>query len=76
MTYDPLLDSDEESQDENVRIEYSENILQTIEFDLTFDSFAARRLSVITRLRGRPPTPEPSFEDAPLGRFQQVQSWD
>ncbi|KAJ7357092.1 hypothetical protein DFH08DRAFT_851003 [Mycena albidolilacea] len=58
MTYDPLLDSDEESQDENVRIEYT------------------RRLSVITRLRGRPPTPEPSFEDAPLGRFQQVQSWD
>jgi len=64
MTYDPLLDSDEESQDENVRLDYT------------------RRLSVITRLRGRPPTPEPSleafeaFEDAPLGRFQQVQSWD
>ncbi|KAJ7655088.1 hypothetical protein DFH06DRAFT_1282182 [Mycena polygramma] len=58
MTYDPLIDSDDESQDESVRLEYT------------------RRLSVITRLRGRPPTPEPPFEDAPLGRFQQVQSWD
>ncbi|KAJ7919162.1 hypothetical protein B0H13DRAFT_1990639 [Mycena leptocephala] len=58
MNYDPLIDSDDESQDEHVRLEYT------------------RRLSVITRLRGRPPTPEPAFEDAPLGRFQQVQSWD
>ncbi|KAF8213337.1 hypothetical protein K438DRAFT_1915449 [Mycena galopus ATCC 62051] len=58
MTYDPLVDSDDESQDDNVRLEYT------------------RRLSVITRLRGRPPTPEPSFDDVPLGRFQQVQSWD
>jgi len=57
MTYDPLLDSDDESQDENVRLEYT------------------RRLSVITRLRGRPPTPEPAFEDVPLGRFQQA-VWD
>ncbi|KAJ6574833.1 hypothetical protein B0H19DRAFT_1125949 [Mycena capillaripes] len=58
MNYDPLIDSDDESQDEHVRLEYT------------------RRLSVISRLRGRPPTPEPAFEDAPLGRFQQVQSWD
>ncbi|KAJ7706463.1 hypothetical protein B0H17DRAFT_1037343 [Mycena rosella] len=61
MTYDPLVDSDEESQDEHVRLEYT------------------RRLSVISRLRGRPPTPEPSSIDddnAPLGRFQKVQSWD
>ncbi|KAK7064452.1 Ino eighty subunit 1 [Favolaschia claudopus] len=56
--YDPLLDSDEESQDENVQLEYT------------------RRLGVITRLRGRPPTPEPVFENLTLGRFQQVQSWD
>ncbi|KAJ7139854.1 hypothetical protein C8R44DRAFT_765583 [Mycena epipterygia] len=59
MTYDPLIDSDEESQDEHVRVEYT------------------RRLGVISRLRGRPPTPEPADDDnAPLGRFQQVQSWD
>ncbi|KAJ7102197.1 hypothetical protein B0H15DRAFT_317451 [Mycena belliarum] len=60
MTYDPLVDSDEESQDEHVRVEYT------------------RRLGVISRLRGRPPTPEPSMDDdnAPLGRFQKVQSWD
>ncbi|KAJ6604380.1 hypothetical protein DFH09DRAFT_1442862 [Mycena vulgaris] len=57
MTYDPLVDSDEESQDEHVRLEYT------------------RRLSVISRLRGRPPTPEPSMDDdnRPLGRFQKVQ---
>ncbi|KAJ7130088.1 hypothetical protein C8R43DRAFT_1025747 [Mycena crocata] len=55
MTYDPLLDSDDESQDEHVRIEYT------------------RRLNVISRLRGRPPTPDP-IDDMP--RFQQVQSWD
>ncbi|KAJ7042517.1 hypothetical protein C8F04DRAFT_80319 [Mycena alexandri] len=58
MTYDPLIDSDDESQDENIQLEYT------------------RRLSVLSRLRGRPPTPEPAFEDIPLGRFQQVQSWD
>jgi len=59
LTYDPLLDSDEESQDENARVEYG------------------RRLGVITRLRGRSPTPEPSLDDdAPLGRFTQVIEWD
>ncbi|KAJ7462660.1 hypothetical protein B0H11DRAFT_2159947 [Mycena galericulata] len=59
MTYDPLIDSDEESQDEHVQLEYT------------------RRLNVISRLRGRVPTPEPNDdENAPLGRFQQVQSWD
>jgi len=58
MTYDPLIDSDEESQDEHVQLEYT------------------RRLGVISRLRGRPPTPEPDEENIPLGRFQQVQSWD
>ncbi|KAJ7169609.1 hypothetical protein C8R46DRAFT_1089330 [Mycena filopes] len=58
MTYDPLIDSDDESQDDNIQLEYT------------------RRLSVLSRLRGRPPTPEPAFEDVPLGRFKQVQSWD
>ncbi|KAJ7492890.1 hypothetical protein FB451DRAFT_1336690 [Mycena latifolia] len=58
MTYDPLVDSDDESQDEHVRLEYT------------------RRLGVISRLRGRPPTPEPDDDNAPLGRFQKVQSWD
>ncbi|KAJ6627202.1 hypothetical protein B0H10DRAFT_2173703 [Mycena sp. CBHHK59/15] len=61
MTYDPLIDSDEESQDEHIRLEYT------------------RRLNVISRLRGRPPTPEPApvdEEHGTLGRFRQVQSWD
>lgn len=58
LTYDPLLDSDEESPDENARVEY------------------ARRLSVIRRLRGRSPTPEPDDDGVPLGRFTQVIEWD
>jgi Ino eighty subunit 1 len=48
---DPLLDSDEEMIDENVRLDYS------------------RRLSVINRLRGRSPTPNP-FEHNVRGASQ------
>jgi len=43
-TTDPLLDSDDEFQDENMRLELQ------------------RRLNVITRLRGKSPTPSPPLE--------------
>ncbi|KAJ7501673.1 hypothetical protein B0H11DRAFT_2224552 [Mycena galericulata] len=58
ITYDPLIDSDDESQVEHVQLEYT------------------GRLNVLSRLRGRPPTPEPASKDVSLGRLQQVQSWD
>lgn len=76
MTYDPLIDSDDESQDENIQLEYSAIDSSDNQVRVNVDTSAARRLSVLSRLRGRPPTPEPAFEDIPLGRFQQVQSWD
>ncbi|KAJ7748795.1 hypothetical protein DFH07DRAFT_961996 [Mycena maculata] len=56
MACDPLIDSEDESQDEHFKVEHT------------------RRLRVISRLRGRPPTLDD--ESAPLGRFQPVQSWE
>ncbi|KAK0198652.1 hypothetical protein F5146DRAFT_1131617 [Armillaria mellea] len=41
LNSDPLLDSDEENADDNLRVDYR------------------RRLDVLTRIRGRPPTPDP-----------------
>ncbi|KAG7450316.1 uncharacterized protein BT62DRAFT_927633 [Guyanagaster necrorhizus] len=40
LNSDPLLDSDEENADDNLRVDYR------------------RRLDVLTRIRGRPPTPD------------------
>lgn len=70
---DPLADSDEELQDEHVRLDYS------------------RRVDVIARLRGRPPSPLPdllppasstssypplsSITDTREHRWRRVESW-
>lgn len=60
MTTDPLADSDEEVIDENARLDYSE--CQRLLFPATATnapSAAVLRLRIISRLRGKEPTPEP-----------------
>ncbi|KIK71225.1 hypothetical protein GYMLUDRAFT_79342 [Collybiopsis luxurians FD-317 M1] len=78
LNSDPLLDSDEENGDgsEELRTDYASH-------------FSAQRLSLISAIRGRPPTPErsphiiqsnypppPGRSSATFTRWQPVQSWD
>ncbi|KAJ6524295.1 hypothetical protein DFH09DRAFT_1096213 [Mycena vulgaris] len=82
MTYEPLDDSDEETPERSMTEQAWHKIMN---YDPLLDSDEesqdehvradySRRLSVLSRLRGRPPTPENG--NVPLGRLQQVQSWD
>lgn len=54
---DPLLDSDEENPDEHVRLDYSERSFRLDQWFFIELPVPGRRLEVINRLRGRPPTP-------------------
>lgn len=78
---DPLVDSDEELMDEYVRNDYSESlgfVPQTQPLMIVVD----QRIAVITRLRGRVPTPPPdnvtplnNLSDTREHRWRTVQSW-
>lgn len=57
LNSDPLVDSDEECPDEHLRLDYSGSPRVACLCMLT--QVLDRRMQVITRLRGRPPTPEP-----------------
>lgn len=59
LNSDPLVDSDEECPDEHLRLDYSGSLMRCI-FTYMLISVPDRRMEVITRLRGRPPTPEPA----------------
>lgn len=63
MTTDPLADSDEEVADENARLDYSEWCqrlsISPLQPATNALSAAVLRLRIISRLRGKDPTPEP-----------------
>lgn len=56
LNSDPLADSDEEKPDENLLLDYSEYRLLFV--GLISANSVGRRLDVLSRIRGRPPTPD------------------
>lgn len=75
---DPLADSDEELMDEYVRTDYSES-LELIPRARLLMTIADQRIAVLTRLRGKAPTPPPDLAqtvtDSREHRWRTVQSW-
>ena len=67
LNSDPLMDSDEECPDEHLRLDYSGPLMYQLQCLCMLIKALDRRMQVITRLRGRGPTPEPeSTQTVPI----------
>jgi hypothetical protein len=71
---DPLLDSDEENADEHLHRDYSMVFLHYYSKLLNQGLALGRRLDVITRIRGRPPTPQEVDEPTEVTKKQSMRN--